>query len=106
VDSIQTHATNLEVQHRMNQPPVADCYKASELIWPHRPCRSSRRSCSCTVSLYWLPTQGLERPQGCPRHTWLWMVEQDLRTHNLGLWTALQRDQNRVQWLHASWWWW
>jgi len=36
-------------------------------------------------------------PQGRPCHTWLQTVEQDLRQHHLGLWTALQRTQDRVQ---------
>jgi len=118
-DPFQWPFTNLEVRCWMDQPPVTATIatRRLEVIRPHRPCRSGGRSCTCTVSLCRPPTQGLEMTSGRPRHTWLRTVEQDLRPHHLGLWTALQRAQDRVQWRRvvetavsqeglATWWWW
>jgi len=43
------------------------------------------------------PRNWRRRP-GCPRHTWLRTVEEDLRQFNLGLASGLRRAQNRTAW--------
>ena len=45
-----------------------------------------------------LPPEDWRRPQGWPRITWLSIIQQDLRYHNLTLSEAMDMAQNRSLW--------
>ena len=53
--------------------------------------------CALLASISGVPATW-KRPRGCPRHTWIRTVENDLRPASIGLHTAWRRAENRSDW--------
>jgi len=87
------HVINLEVQHRMGQPPVTVKVVTRRLsLFGHIAHADPAEDHVCALSACVdVPPKDWKWPQGRPRHMWLQMVEQHLRPQHLGLWTALQQ---------------
>ena len=92
--------TNSEVRRCTGQPLLADTVRTSHLkLFGHvaQADKSQDHSRALHACISPAPRNWRRRP-GCPRHTWLRTVEEDLRQFNLGLVSGFQTAQNRTTW--------
>jgi len=88
------------VRRRTGQPLLPDTVRIRRLkLFGHvaRADKSQDNSRALQACISPAPRNWRRRP-GCPRHTWLRTVEEDLRQFNLGLASGLRRAQNRTAW--------
>ena len=91
------HVTNAAIRKRTGQPPVSSTVAKRRLsLFGHVaravPSWDVVRSVQARIPKSW------RRPRGRPRSTWRSTIEADLAPHNIGLFSAWRRAQDRQSW--------
>ncbi len=95
----QDFVTNAEVRRRTQQPLASTTLKARRLsLFGH----TSRLALTADTRMAFdgalAPSREWKRPRGRPRNTWLSTIKDDLAPLNIGLFSAVQKAQDRPRW--------
>jgi len=91
---------HLEIRRRTGQPLLSDivCARRLKLFGHVARADKSQDNSRALRACIWHSPKNWKRRLGRPRHTWLRIVEADLRPFNLGLASGFKKAQDRTTW--------
>jgi hypothetical protein len=91
--------SNAEVRRRTKQPLASTTLKARRLsLFGHTSRLASTADTRMALNGALVPPKGWKRPRGRPRNTWLSTIKDDLAPLSIGLFSAVQKAQDRQGW--------
>ena len=95
----QDFVTNAEVRRRTQQPLASITLKARRLsLFGHTARLAPTTDTRVALDGALVPPRGWKRPRGRPRKTWLSTIKDDLAPFSIGLFSAVQKAQDRQGW--------
>ena len=95
----QDFVTNAEVRRRTQQPLASINLKARRVsLFGHTARLAPTTDTRVALDGALVPPRGWKRPRGRPRNTWLFTIKNDLAPFRIGLFSAVQKAQDRQYW--------
>ena len=95
----QDFVTNVEVRRRTQQPLASLTLKTRRLsLFDHTSRLSPTSDTRMALAGALAPSRVWKRPRGRPRNTWLFTIKDEMATLNIGLFSAVQKAQDREGW--------